>query len=1303
MCYLSLWLCLIGITDIALLPVQATLPPKELEAVRDLFLAAHGYPWNETEDPCTFWNQIFCEKNHVTKLELPGDYPQTSLPESIGNLQLLSELHGSSNQLISLPESIGKLQALSKLYVSSNQLTSLPESIGKMQRLDWLDVSYNQLTSLPESIGKLQALSKLYVSSNQLTSLPESIGKMQRLDWLDVSYNQLTSLPESIGKLQPLSELHVSSNQLTSLPESIGKLQALSKLYVSSNQLTSLPESIGNLQALSRLYVGVNKLASLPGSFGDLQALWWLDVSQNQLTSLPEESIGKLQELLWLDVSHNQLTSLPESIGKMQKLGWLDASYNQLTSLPEESIGKLPRLSCLRVAANQLTSLPESIGKLQALLELHVSANQLTSLPESFKSLRALRTLHLSNNSLTSLPESIGKLQALLHLYVSHNQLTSLPDESIGKLPRLSCLRVAANQLTSLPESIGKLQALLELHVSANQLTSLPESFKSLRALRTLHLSNNSLTSLPESIGDMQLLWWLDVSHNQLTSLPEESIGKLQKLSWLDVSYNQLTSLPHLKLDKIVDLRASGNRLKLLPESFGNLEQLETLALSHNFLERLPENLMRLSNLRSVFVDSNQLYDPAEMCKFERSKLRVLYAHNNSLQGEMPLCLSRYTAMQTLTLHSNSLNGSIPRALSRLPELELLTLHENRLSGFLPNDFAKASSLTLFSAYSNYLKGHIPSFNLSKDCVDDASFMDQNGNDCTRSSYCNKADVARHCPRSCGVCPQTSARGPVLLLHNNRLSCDLPEQVTKWAKDIRSISLVGNMLGNGSVGLPTWIHSDEQQEFLYLSSNKIMDVFWKTMPYLVFLLVCTLVFTHISRPEFGKILHAEAGTRLLHRSHLFVCRLCIALSLMAAVLLLLYLSHSTYYECDSSFSSTTLSNLFEPGDGGSIFVEWMIVLMWIMWVVVSAIFVEKAYPCIDREAEDTDVSQMTDPETANWSGKWLEYVWKTLCSFLWVCIVIILSLPSIAFAVVNIIPSTNTLSLSSFWRNFLHYQAALVMVLTDMFITPKLVTFFHTTTGIRRSMLLMAARLGTMWLVAVLTTLYLNPHCINGWTLFWQVCDEKSEHYDMWKMSIGDYSILEPKRDLCQARASWMSDSACLRSVVDTMAHLLLSKMITRILVQPGLTLAKWLLSEKVRDADTGDTKLFLRWRIGNRRICSSNSLEHGQQTSLLATFAEMALLWGAFVPLLVPAVLLATGSNMIMCKIGHAHYEVSPMNLDKDATGIARRYLHGTICILLFFQNWFAWSSEMHGRWLLLGTAVLYLLYLFVFTHDMR
>ena len=1089
-----------------------------------------------------------------------------------------------------------------------------------------------------------------------------------------------------------VSKLVVFGKQMTSLPESIRNLQALEWLDLSQNTLTSLPDSIGNLQALKTLDLSDNTLNSLPDSIGNLQALKTLDLFDNTLTSLPA-SIGNLQALVSLDLFHNTLTSLPASIGNLQALEWLDLFHNTLTSLPE-SIGNLKALETLDLSHNTLTSLPESIGNLKALETLDLSSNTLTSLPESIGNLKALETLDLSSNTLTSLPESIGNLKTLETLDLSHNTLTSLP-ASIGNLQALEWLDLFHNTLTSLPESIGNLQLLFSLHLFHNTLTSLPASIGNLQALEWLDLSHNTLTSLPASIGHLEILQSLRLGNNQVTSLPD-SFGNLPTLRELFLENNQLTSLPDLKLGKLIFLTASGNRLRRLPESLGNSKNLTTLALGNNFLKDLPENLTRLDRLESVFMDSNRLHDPKEMCKLvgSSSVLKVLYAHSNTLQHEIPSCLTNFTALQTLTLHNNLLSGGIPTALSRLSELTLLTLHENRLAGRIPDDFANATNLAFFSAHSNFLKGRIPPFNLSKDCVDDTSFLDQDGFPCYVIRNCSGADVRRHCPSRCGLCPHASARGPVLLLHDNRLSCDLPEHVTKWAQDVRSISLIGNMLGNGSKDLPPWIGTDEKQEFLYLSSNKAIAMFWnlKTMASLALLLVCTIVFSQISRPHYGNILDAEAGTWLLHRSHLFVLDICIGLSAVAAVLLMLYLSFSTYYECRSGFSSTTLSNLFEPGDDDNIFAEWVIVVTWIIWVVVSAMLVEKAYPRIDREAEETGPSRMTDLEATNQRHQYVQCAWKVLCSLLWVCVVIILSAPSIAFAFVNVIPSNNTLELSSGWRQFLYQQAAALMVLTDMFITPRLVKFFHIATGVRRSRLLMAARLGTMWLVACLTTLYLSAHCMNGWTLFWQVCNEKSEQYQLWNMSIGDHSILEPKRDLCRATASWMSDSACMRSVVDTMAPLLLSKMITRILLQTGLTLAKWLVSEKV---SVGGTKLFLRWRICRRRICTSTSLEHGQQASLLATFAEMALLWGAFVPLLVPAVLLATGSNMVMCKIGHAHYEVSPLNLDKDATGIARRYLHGTISILLFFQNWFAWSSGMQGKWLLLGTAALYLLYM--------
>ena len=75
----------------------------------------------------------------------------------------------------------------------------------------------------------------------------------------------------------------------------------------------------------------------------------------------------------------------------------------------------------------------------------------------------------------------------------------------------------------------------------------------------------------------------------------------------------------------------------------------------------------------------------------------------------------------------------------------------------------------------------------------------------------------------------------------------------------------------------------------------------------------------------------------------------------------------------------------------------------------------------------------------------------------------------------------------AWWVKFFHYQAALVIVLVDMFITPQVVAMFSDATGMRRSMLSTSARLGTMWFGAVLSTVYLTTHCMNGWTQLWNV------------------------------------------------------------------------------------------------------------------------------------------------------------------------------------------------------------------------
>ena len=136
--------------------------------------------------------------------------------------------------------------------------------MGNLNNLTWLDLSNNQLSSLPESLGNLNNLIWLDLSNNQLSSLPKYLGNLNNLIWLYLGYNQLSSLSESLGNLNNLTWLYLEYNQLSSLPESLGNLTGLIGLGLGKNQLSNLPESLGNLTNLTWLDVGYNPLVNPP-------------------------------------------------------------------------------------------------------------------------------------------------------------------------------------------------------------------------------------------------------------------------------------------------------------------------------------------------------------------------------------------------------------------------------------------------------------------------------------------------------------------------------------------------------------------------------------------------------------------------------------------------------------------------------------------------------------------------------------------------------------------------------------------------------------------------------------------------------------------------------------------------------------------------------------------------------------------------------------------------------------------------------------------------------------------------------
>lgn len=99
----------------------------------------------------------------------------TTLPERLGNLTQLTQLHLSSNRLTTLPESLGNLSQLTQLHLNGNCLSTLPEWLGDLTQLTQLHLNDNCLNALPASLVSLTQLQQLYLHNNQELGIPLEI------------------------------------------------------------------------------------------------------------------------------------------------------------------------------------------------------------------------------------------------------------------------------------------------------------------------------------------------------------------------------------------------------------------------------------------------------------------------------------------------------------------------------------------------------------------------------------------------------------------------------------------------------------------------------------------------------------------------------------------------------------------------------------------------------------------------------------------------------------------------------------------------------------------------------------------------------------------------------------------------------------------------------------------------------------------------------------------------------------------------------------------------------------------------
>lgn len=208
-----------------------------------------------------------------------------------------------------------------------------------------------------------------------------------------------------------------------------------------------------------------------------------------------------------------------------------------------------------------------------------------------------------------------------------HEAKTPRPRTAMEKLRMKSpaTLTLDGMRLSSLPDqTLGQLRNVQQISVRDNQITSLPgEALKQLKQVTHLDLSTNRLEVLPPETGEMVGLKSLNVANNRLAPkqaphgmppppppLPE-TLGQLINLESFTLTNNQVTSLPESlgSMGRLKSLLAAQNRIFQIPDSIDRLQRLETLDMSDNQLIRVTPAIGSATQLKWLNLSNNQLTD----------------------------------------------------------------------------------------------------------------------------------------------------------------------------------------------------------------------------------------------------------------------------------------------------------------------------------------------------------------------------------------------------------------------------------------------------------------------------------------------------------------------------------------------------------------------------------------------------------------------------------------------------------------------------------------------------------------------
>ncbi|PWA64771.1 Leucine-rich repeat-containing protein [Artemisia annua] len=668
--------------------------------------------WNTSTDCCK-WDGVKCDNSTGDVIELHlmcGMLQGTIHPlSSLFNLTHLTFLDLSNNKLNgTLPSWLFTSTSLEYLLLMGNmfsgnvpfesfaspslQMLFLDNNHGELEldtllstltNLEWLDLSYSGFSVSTNNASHYvnPGFRILGLASCKLKVFPNSVRAMKQLVELDLSSNEIHGqIPHWAGEIggNELYRLNLSHNFITSLPQF--QWHGLGVLYLQSNLIEGpFPPSICKMSNLTFLDMSNNSFGGLiPQCFGNISSyVRMIDMGNNSFQGTIPNVYSDCGNLEGLILKGNQLRGeVPNSLSKCQSLKVVDFGNNHLNGTFPSWLRDLPNLQVLVLKSNNFHG--------------HIQPSATVDSP-----FPSLLVLDLSHNGFEVLPATIDITSSLKLLNLGYTEMKGILPHYIFNLHYVETLDLRCNSFTGDSPS----------EISGN--LTLPSWLFTSPSLEYLNLTDNMLSGdVPFESFAFPSLKTLDLSSNQLVG--HIDVQTFRQLTNLINNFSVTTkNAYHCVNPGFRTLRLASCKLKVFPNSFRGMKQLEWLDLSNNEIHgQIPHWAGETGSNELVVLDLSYNFIkgpfPPSICNM--GNLKYLDMSHNSFDGVIPKCLGNITSsLVMMDLGINLFQGTIPNVFKDCRQLEGLILNGNQLEGKVPSSLSKCQRLRVLDFGNNHL------------------------------------------------------------------------------------------------------------------------------------------------------------------------------------------------------------------------------------------------------------------------------------------------------------------------------------------------------------------------------------------------------------------------------------------------------------------------------------------------------------------------------------------------------------------------------------------------------------------------